>query len=312
MTIIYGAGLAGLLAGNMLQTAKIIEAGPEGMAQHKAVLRFRSSAVGDAVGIDFRRVRVHKGIWVDGQFVQPNIQLANLYSQKVIGKLADRSIWNLEPCDRYIAPEDFIAQLAERCKGRIEWNHPVTAAEIEKETDNIISTMPMSVMVKLITELDPTSPPSTSVPEFKHEPITVRRWRIPNADTFQTIYFPSPDTKLYRASITGDLLIAEYVGEEIDDNRDCRWGGPLIKAFGLSNVPEEIETTKQRFGKIAKIDDAWRKQFIFRLSQHYNIFSLGRFGTWRNILMDDVLKDVSVIKKLMNTSTYDISRHSAK
>lgn len=312
MTIIYGAGLAGLLAGSMLQTAKIVESGPEGMAQHKAVLRFRSSAVGDAVGIDFRRVRVNKGIWLDGKFVEPNIQLANLYSQKVIGKLADRSIWNLDPCDRFIAPEDFISQLAARCRGRIEWNHPVTADEIERETKKIVSTMPMPIMVKLITELDPTRPPSDPIPEFKHEPITVRRWRIHGADVFQTIYFPSPETKLYRASITGDLLIAEYVGDGIDDNRDGRWGGPLMKAFGLSNVPEEIETTKQKFGKIAKIDDVWRKKFIFDLSSHYNIFSLGRFGTWRNILLDDALNDISVIKKLMNTSTYDRSKHSAK
>jgi hypothetical protein len=308
MTVIYGAGLAGLLAGSMLQTAKIVEAGPEGMAQHKAVLRFRSSAVGDAVGIDFRRVRVHKGIWHDGRFVEPNIQLANMYSQKVIGKLADRSVWNLDPCDRFIAPEDFISQLAERCRGRIEWNHPVTADEIERETKKIVSTIPMSVMAKLLLSHEELA----LTPEFKHEPITVRRWRIHGADVFQTIYFPSPETKLYRASITGDLLIAEYVGDGIDDNRDGRWGGPLVKAFGLSHVPEEIETTKQRYGKIAKIDDAWRKRFIFDLSSHYNIFSLGRFGTWRNILLDDALNDISVIKKLMNTSTYDRSKHSAK
>jgi len=312
MTVIYGGGIAGLLAGCMFQTAKIFEAAPENSSGHKALLRFRSSAVGDAIGIDFRKVRVHKGIWIDGKFAEPNIQLSNLYSRKVIGKLADRSIWNLDPCDRFIAPEDFIGQLIERCRGRIEWSHPVTAEEIEKETRKIISTMPMSVMAKLIADLDPTSPPAAPIPEFKHEPITVRRWRIPGADVFQTIYFPSPDNNLYRASITGDMLIAEYVGDKIDDNRSERYGGDIQKAFGLDMSWQSVETVNQRYGKIAKIDDAWRKQFIFRLSNHHNIFSLGRFGTWRNILLDDVLKDISVIKRLMNTSTYDRSRHSAK
>ena len=69
---------------------------------------------------------------------------------------------------------------------------------------------------------------------------------------------------------------------------------------------------KHVFGKIAKIDDAWRKQFIFEMSSKHNICSLGRFGTWRNLLLDDVLQDISVLKKLMNTTTYDRSRHAAK
>lgn len=311
MTVIYGAGLAGLLAGNMLQNAKIVEAGPEGMAQHKAVLRFRSSAVGDAVGIDFRKVRVHKGIWIGGRFVAPSIQLANLYSQKVIGKLADRSIWNIDPCDRFIAPEDFISMLAERCAHRIEWNHAVTAEEVLKSDEQAISTIPMSVMAEFCKADGVFHRFSESLPVFKHEPITVRRWRIPGADVFQTIYFPSPETSLYRASITGDLLIAEYKSD--DDNRSYRYGGELSQAFGINLCnAEPIEKVKQSYGKIAKIDDAWRKRFIFELSSHYNIFSLGRFGTWRNILLDDVINDISVIKKLMNTSTYDRSRHSAK
>src|SRR5262245_20189064 len=58
--IIWGAGLAGLLAGTQFQTATIVEAGPEGMANHMAVLRFRTSAVGDATGIPFRKVKVYK------------------------------------------------------------------------------------------------------------------------------------------------------------------------------------------------------------------------------------------------------------
>lgn len=306
---IYGAGIAGLIAGCMFQTATIFEAGSEGQAQHKAVLRFRTSAVGDAVGIEFRKVRVHKGLWLDGEFVGPSIQVANWYSKKVIGRLADRSIWNLDPVDRFIAPEDFIAQLADRCRGRIVWDHPVTAQQIafSQIGTPVITTLPMSAMFNLISEADPdlTYMDSLPVPSFSYAPIVVRRWRIPNADVFQTVYFPSTDTSLYRVSITGDLLIAEYVEKEDDYY--------FWDALGIAPADvESIETTKQRFGKIAKIDELWRKRFIFELSHRYGIFSLGRFGTWRNLLMDDVLKDIGVIKKLINTSSYERSRHAAK
>jgi len=300
MTVIYGAGIAGLLAGCMFQTAKIFEAGSEGQSQHKAVLRFRSSAVGDAVGIDFRKVRVHKGVWFDGAFVDPSIMLSNFYSKKVIGRLADRSIWNLEPVDRFIAPEDFIGQLAERCAGRIEWNHPITAEEAMESQEPVISTLPMSLMAKFVDQYTPII-----TPEFGFAPITVRRWRIPNADVFQTVYFPSPETSLYRVSITGNLMIAEYAGEADDYY--------FWDAFGMHSTDcEPIDKVKQGFGKIAKIDEAWRKRFIFDLSQNRNIFSLGRFGTWRNLLLDDVLQDIAVLKKLMNTTSYERIRHNAK
>lgn len=301
---IYGAGIAGLMAGCMFQNARIYEAGSFKQSQHKAVLRFRSSAVGDAVGIDFRKVRVNKGLWVDGKSVEPSIALANLYSQKVVGKLADRSIWNLAPAERFIAPEDFIEQLVDRCDNRITWNHKITRDEVLAEREPIVSTLPMKLMAQFMAN-EMSGEMIQAAPDFSFAPIVVRRYRIPGADVFQSIYFPELETTLYRASITGDLLIAEYV-DEVDDY-------DFFAAFGLKRdycVP--IETVKQGFGKIAKIDDEWRKQFIFWLTHQHNIFSLGRFGTWRNILLDDVLNDLAVLKKLMKTTTYDRMRHAAK
>ena len=80
---IFGAGISGLLAGCLLPQAEIFEAAPKGNINHKALLRFRTRSVGDAVGIEFRAVTVRKAIWLDGRFVAPTIQLANWYSRKV-------------------------------------------------------------------------------------------------------------------------------------------------------------------------------------------------------------------------------------
>jgi len=306
---IFGAGIAGLIAATQFQQAEVIEAGPENSTNHKALLRFRSSKVGDAVGIDFRKVRVHKGIWADGEFHQPSIMLANQYSQKVINKLADRSIWNIEPSDRYIAPEDFIEQLINRVGKRITWSQAVNAEDIKSATDQnrkMISTVPMNIMAKILG--------ISTDQKFTSAPIKVERYRVRNADVFQTIYFPSPETNLYRASITKDLLILEYIqsaeNPEANDDNDII---EVLIAFGLTLFSvEKLETVSQRFGKIANIDDDWRKRFIFELSTHHDIYSLGRFATWRNILLDDVIDDISVIKKLMNSNIYERSKINVK
>lgn len=292
--LIFGAGLAGLLAGTQFQTATILEAGPEGHTAHKALLRFRTSAVGDSLGIPFRRVCVRKGIWFDGEFVPPSIEMANCYSRKVIGRFLDRSIWNIDSVERYIAPENLIEQLIERCGKRILWQTPVNESVLRStkvSSDCAISTIPMSAMVRLASFV------TADEPTFQYASIHVRRYRIPNADVYQTIYYPTRDSAIYRASITGSLAIVEY-SEHADEY-------PWWEAFGLyDNELEPIESSTQRFGKIAPIDDDWRRQFIFDLSQRDRIFSLGRFATWRNILLDDVLADLSVIRKLMTASAY--------
>jgi len=292
MTIIVGAGIAGLMAANIFQRAHVFESGPSNQVNHKAVLRFRSSAVGDAMGIDFRKVAVHKGVWHEGAFVQPNIQLANLYSKKVVGKLADRSIWKLEPVERFIAPEDFIFQLAERCRDRIDWNHPVNNFE---RKDAVISTIPMNVAAKIIPD---AAPQDFVPPEFNYAPISVLRWHVPKADVFQTVYFPDPSTNLYRASITGDLLIAEFV-EGADDY-------DFFPAFGLNKADcRAHDSTRQRYGKISPIDEAWRRAFIFNATTKHQVYSLGRFAVWKNILADSVLHDIYVVKRLMESTSYE-------
>lgn len=292
---IIGAGLAGLLAGNIFQRAVLIEAGSREQSNHKAVLRFRSAAVGEAVGIDFRPVTVHKGIWYQRRFVAPNIQLANFYSQKVINKVLDRSIWHLDPVQRFIAPKDLVAQLAERCGTRIMWDTRATVEDLQ-HNEAVISTAPMPVLHRLLRGTEPDV-------EFNFAPIVVKRWLVPRADAFQTIYFPDPAHNLYRASITGDLLIAEFV-----DNFTEGLEEELFLAFGLMQTPTPLDFTKQRYGKIAPVDDDWRRSFILNATLQHGVYSLGRFATWRNILLDDVLHDIAVIKRLISGGAYAATR----
>lgn len=313
---IWGAGLSGLIAANAFQDATIYESRPASAdGEHKALLRFRTPAVGEFLGIPFRRVRVHKGIWLEGRFVDPSIRVANMYSRKVIGKLADRSIWSLEPVDRYIAPEDLVGQLIERYAHRIFWQHKIEALPDRAHGNTAyISTLPMHVMHRLASEWDEKNVQSTfermPLQPFERQNITVNRYRLREpADVHQTVYFPGPETNVYRASITGDMLIVESMGE-------LQSGALPIacEAFDLHATDSSLENlgaSSQERGKIAPIDEGWRREFVYQLSQRHNVYSLGRFATWRNILLDDVLQDVNVIRRLLNADAYSAVQHAA-
>lgn len=291
---IVGAGLAGLLAANLFPNASVFEKNKR-PNPHRALLRFRTPEIGNSTGIDFRPVTVRKGIYYQTKFHLPDISLCNYYSQKLLGIVADRSIWNIEPVTRYIAPEDLHEQLLDRANGRINYevDYFNCGANISRP---VISTMPLP---DLLTALN-----IEHGMQFKRAAIRVERYRIPNCDVYQTIYFPSPETSLYRASITKDLLIVESASEDLSRDQDAerRWE-EVSAAFGIYNA-SYIDSSSARFGKIADIEDRWRRAMIHRLTTDCGIYSLGRFATWRNILLDDVLKDIGVIKRLIHSDGY--------
>lgn len=292
---IVGAGLAGLIAAHAFPRAELIEAQPEPNAVHKALLRFRSAAVGDLCGIEFRPVTVRKGIWSEGRWQQPNIRVANLYSRKVTNKFLDRSIWSLEAATRWIAPETLYEQLLEAVSRRVTWG---TEADFNTGKEPLISTAPMFVALRAL-----------GIPwdeEFGRAEITVRRYHVDNADIFQTAYFPDPHHTLYRASVTSNLLICEFIGAPTGG-----WAEQVERAFSfdktqLSALPE----THQKFGKISPINESARKALIGKLTENHNVFSLGRFATWRNILLDDVVHDIAVIKRLLKATAYERRLHA--
>lgn len=301
--LIVGAGLAGLLAAHAWPRATLMEREAAPREAHRAVLRFRSAAVSHLTGVPFRKVRVRKGIWWDGAFHAPNIRLANMYSLKCLGRVAaDRSIWNIDSVDRWIAPDDLYAQLLDACSNRIIWN---TRAPYDDPRRAVVSTAPLpSVLAKLgVKVADDT---------FMRAAISVARFEVAGLDAYQTIYFPGEETLLYRASATGSTLICEFAGEP-DESAFSRGCGMARQAFGIASLELGAnEITTQPLGKIEPLPDEHRKALLFKLTSQFNIFSLGRYATWRNILLDDVVDDITVIKRLMSSAKYDLRAHAAK
>lgn len=302
MTVILGAGLSGLIGATQFPKATVLEANSAESLSHKAVLRFRSDSLSRLTGIPFQPVTVHKSIWFDDQHQRPSIQAANLYSMKTNGKYLDRSIWNLDPVERFIAPESLQEEMIAQIGNRIKWNHRVTSDELTQLPRPVISTLPMPTLLKIlgIEGVDDS--------RFMHKSIVVDRYRVHGADVFQTIYYPDPRFSTYRVSITGNLMIRERTG--IVNDYELR---DICESFGLNSNDLELidESHEQRFGKIAPIDARTRKQIIFELTQRYGIYSMGRFATWRNILLDDTIKDGAIIKRLITHGVYSAAIHSA-
>ena len=311
---IYGAGMAGLLAAHMLRrhSPVVMEAQESLPNNHEAVLRFRSDAVSRATAIPFKKVKVTKGIISGGLQVTPSIALSNQYSLKVTGRVVDRSILSLEPSERFIAPPNFIEQLAqgidikygEDARMTEDTFHDGVLGELDGQP--FISTVPLPAVLGLLSE-------GWLAPQFSSREI----WTItadiisPTTEVYQTFYYPGQSTPVYRASITGSRLIIEMVATPIEpmhiiENTLAHFG----MNYNRTKIHPNFKTTHAKFGKIIPIDDDWRKQALYELTSRYGMYSLGRFACWRQILLDDVVQDIERIDRWISSGS-DYNRRIA-
>lgn len=294
---IVGAGLAGLTAGYAFPGAPIREAAPRAHTPHRAVLRFRTDALSRLTGIPFRPVRVHKGIWANGGYRAPDISIANRYAIKCLGAaVGDRSIWRIDPVDRWVAPEDLLERMLDHLSGRVAFESPFDFArwvEVRRSASDrrsIISTAPLNVALSgaLGVELP-----------LARAAIWTRRYRVHGADAHQTVYFPEPHLATYRASLTGDLLIIEQRAN-LSPADAAHEAEVVLRAMALEGQSvDPVDSGEQRYGKIMPLPQDERRAWLARLTMEAGVLSLGRFATWRNVLLDDVVQDCDVIRRML-------------
>jgi hypothetical protein len=311
---IIGAGMAGLIAGIMNGGAKILEASSSLPDNHHGVLRFRSDNISKITGIPFKKVKVRKAVWIDGtEYMTAPPRLANMYSQKVVGKIVERSILNTEPVERWIAPYDFHKQLGEMLKDRIKFQSKVINIDsdwITMETGvykwertglPIISTIPMPALAK-VTGLNLSK--AALEPEDLRL-IYIFTYSIPGANVHQTIYYPDLDLGIYRASLSGDQFIIESIKPELSGFEFS----VICQSFGIPNkcYAGNTATPFKELGKFAPIPDVVRKSFMLEASTKLNIWSLGRYACWRpSVLLDDVYFDVLKIRAMIGQHNYNL------
>lgn len=296
MVKIIGAGMAGLLAGAMFRhDAQIYEAAPALPNNHHALLRFKSDDIARFLDIPFTEVEVMK-------IVKPwrnKVADAIGYSLKVGGRLSLRSsvTANGEVERRYIAPFDFIQQLEEHQVNEIHFGKSINLSETLKN-EPVISTIPMPVLMKMLDYTDPDL-------EFVSRSGKVIKANLEiSSDICATIYFPDPEDPVIRATLTGDLLQIELVNSFGADDCPEHITWSVLNDFGLGDSEYKCEVFDQKYAKIVKCSERARKKFLLWATDKHNIYSLGRFATWRpGLLLDDCFHDIQKIQKMIRLGT---------
>jgi hypothetical protein len=280
---IIGAGLAGLLAANMLRRHDIIifEKQHELPNNHHAVLRFRTPDIGHILGIPFKKVNM----------IKTHVEFRNIvadslsYSRKCTGIYrSDRSIIaGTIQSERYIAPPNLIKQMVKN----IDIKYGANYDPKEGKLFPVISTIPMPALMDILDyphEIDFTSRPGV-----------VFTGTVLDCDAYVSVLFPNP-VPYSRATITGNQLSIEFPGIiEVPESVDL---ATAYFQLGLDDcVVLDGQFKKQQYFKITEIDEAERKKFQRWATVKYNIYSLGRYATWRpKLLLDDLVKDVRTIE----------------
>lgn len=294
---IFGAGLAGLIAGCVFPKAKIYERNKVPFISHQALLRFRTNKVSEITGIKFKKVSVLKSIWSEGREVLPTPRIVAMYSKKVTGKYENRSIMNISQSERYIAPDNFHDMLVKDMRDRIIDGYEAKEESYKSELP-IISTLPLSFNSKMLGYDFKTVRNTSS--------IYVNKFEIEDCDMYCTVYYPDKETSIYRSSITGNTLIIESK-KKLKNTYDMFMVKSSLGIVGTATIKQTLSNHVQPMGKLTSVNDDERRVQIYKMSHDHNCFSLGRFAIHKNILLDDVATDIHVIKSMINDDAYGIS-----
>lgn len=309
MITIIGAGMAGLIAANILrkQNVTVLEAQPKLPHNHKALLRFRNTSVSDATGVPFKKVTAYKGVsWGGVVYNESTIPMQNAYALKVSGQVNPRSIVDLSPAPRYIAPPDFIEQLADGIDIRFDKRvRPKDLVFSDSRCDPIISTMPMGVLMDLLKW-------HKEKPDFQLNKVYTLIAELPDVDAYQTIYHADAHDDTYRSSIVGSRFILEFTkgaalsfeptAPDYDKEALIATAKRILwdhYSLGTDQTADLTFKAGSQLGKLVPIGEGVRKEFIRWATEEHNVYSLGRFGCFRQILLDDVVGDVMRINAMM-------------
>jgi len=306
MPYIVGAGMAGLLAGKLLERRHhpvIFERQSDLPNNHHAVLRFRTAVVGDAVGIPFKRVSLIKDVVVWRNPVAD----ALAYSRKNSGIYqSDRSInAGFVSQDRFVAPPDFIKQLAFDLD--IHYGSDFKFGSHTLNEPAVISTIPMPDLMKALDYKDVNL-------KFVYQEGCAFKATIENCEAYVSLIIPDPEFQFSRVSITGNELIVEcpYPADDLNGVSESI----IVKAaamlgIDITDISDITGPHPQRYNKINPTNNESRKQFIWWATDRYNIYSLGRFATWRpGLLIDDLVKDINLIDQwITRRDRYGVAMH---
>lgn len=312
---IIGAGLAGLLAGGMIRSQRVAIFEKQNILpnNHSAVMRFKSSIIGDTLGIPFKAVQVLKAVASIGNPVAD----ALAYSRKCTGTATIRSIGGLttgpELKWRYVAPEGLLEAMQRRVNGGIFYGSNLTDSHWAGfDGSPVISTIPMPALMAILEYDKPT--------KFQYSHGFNITADLRGVDAYATLYVPNPKYQFNRVTLTGNKITIEFsfpnaTFEMLEPElKHVLTQGSIeraLKLLGLTNDQNLVgvfneKVSFQNYSKILPIDEGERRRFIVWATDKHNVYSLGRYATWRpGLLLDDLVNDVRVIMRHVEQGPYE-------
>lgn len=284
---VIGAGHAGLIAAQMLRRelydVTVYERNNELPLNHVSVLRFRTDALQKALGVPLKKVRVIKDV-VDSRGI---IADSLSYAKKVTGEYrTDRSV-PIEPevVERYI----YDGNLSEFLSQGLNISYGVDIKEFPDwlfGPHSTISTIPMDSFTGGVTK-----------EEFKRTSSTCITARLIGVDAYLSAYVSNPDSYIARISVTGSLIQVDLSQEVVESVSVHAAQSILAEAYELLGISliddQDVRVHYGSSTKLLPIDERERKRIIMKLTDEFNIYSVGRQATWRpKLLLDDVVDDV--------------------
>lgn len=304
--LIIGAGLAGTVAQRALSNydVEIVDKklDLDIFSNHHAVMRFRDPRLANLLGISLKKVKVYKAFCIDGRvYTKPDIRANNLYSIKTRDALGERSILSCGVYERYIydgkiRPKDTIggAVLVNLEKNVATFAETGRGEEFKIDFDYAISTVPIPIALKAALIKHDV--------EFKANEIWTytAKLKIPST-VHQTLYFPELEEPFYRVTIEGQNVIGEAMEQAAFEDLDY----VIAEYFGVKThgwaVDEDSLVESTQIGKLIPVDDLKRRALMVELNK-LNVYSLGRYATWKSIRADHLVGDIEKIKHFITVS----------
>lgn len=304
---IVGAGLAGIIAESAIskaftdsKVAVFDGKKTKGISdQHKAVMRLHNDSIKEYVNCSLRPIKVQKAVYHKGViYDSPNLLLNNLYSLKVYDSIGSRSLLQLGSVERYLISNIRVSSvnyIRQNVLG-IKDSQLLSLHGSSYDYDICISTIPMPLLLKLVGK--------DYEVKFKHRSVFVATFDLNiKSDVHQTLYFTDPSESIpYRVTIEGNKVIAEFLIRMEKEDIDLSLMNKIMMPFGINGVycdEDTVETFEQKMGKIDPIDDNLRRRIMMELTDEFNVYSFGRFATWRPLRVDQVLEDIKKIIMLI-------------
>lgn len=295
--VILGAGVGGLGAGVWLKSHGIDFTIIEGKQELPLNLHNGVHYLHDLpelpFTLDFDRIPLFDGVMGKDGVVRDYVTLQDCleYSFKVLGVQQPSSVLEVGKIDKVIMPKgEGLNELIKQMYEYIGADHFMFGAWTDsflngsvtiKQGANtfsikyswIVSTVPLDVLLKIAriyTEC-----------EFKSNPIHVYNFNVNDIkkNWLINIYFPDPDTPIYRASVMNGVCSTESTKFLTDIEIYLS-----IQKLKMFNLEDKHEYYNWNTGKVLSIEPSDRKRLIEELYKQ-NIFTLGRFGLWNRRLL---------------------------